>query len=109
MNAILDRELHAPFGARRKLSTHSRFSAIRQLSVREMLFPKWKPFLILRTSFLVNTTSPLYNFFSACCGDFSAMTSSDATSDAIPILIADSNRMQSQLLISALRRHSEFE
>jgi len=37
------------------------------------------------------------------------MTSSDATSDAIPILIADSNRMQSQLLISALRRHSEFE
>lgn len=37
------------------------------------------------------------------------MTSSDATSDAIRILIADSNRMQSQLLISALRRHPEFE
>lgn len=34
---------------------------------------------------------------------------SDASSSPIPILIADSNRMQSQLLISALRRHSEFE
>ncbi|HTS06121.1 MAG TPA: response regulator transcription factor [Candidatus Eisenbacteria bacterium] len=37
------------------------------------------------------------------------MTSSDATSDPTRILIADSNRMQSQLLISALRRHPEFE
>ena len=37
------------------------------------------------------------------------MTSSDATSDATRILIADSNRMQSQLLVSALRRHPEFE
>jgi DNA-binding NarL/FixJ family response regulator len=33
---------------------------------------------------------------------------SAATSDAIPVLIADSNRMQAQLLTSALRRHSEF-
>jgi DNA-binding NarL/FixJ family response regulator len=33
---------------------------------------------------------------------------SAATSDAIPILIADSNRMQAQLLTSALRRHPEF-
>jgi DNA-binding NarL/FixJ family response regulator len=31
-----------------------------------------------------------------------------ATSDAIGVLVADSNRMQSQLLISALRRRSEF-
>ena len=30
------------------------------------------------------------------------------TSDAIQVLIADSNRMQAQLLISALRRHAEF-
>ena len=34
--------------------------------------------------------------------------SSAATSDVISVLIADSNRMQSQLLTSALRRHSEF-
>jgi len=33
---------------------------------------------------------------------------SAATSAAIPVLIADSNRMQAQLLTSALRRHSEF-
>jgi DNA-binding NarL/FixJ family response regulator len=33
---------------------------------------------------------------------------SAATSDAIHVLIADSNRMQAQLLASALRRHSEF-
>ena len=31
-----------------------------------------------------------------------------ATSDAIGILVADSNRMQAQLLINALRRHPEF-
>jgi DNA-binding NarL/FixJ family response regulator len=35
-------------------------------------------------------------------------SSSAATSDAISVLIADSNRMQAQLLTSALRRHSEF-
>jgi len=34
--------------------------------------------------------------------------SSAASSDAIGVLIADSNRMQAQLLTSALRRHSEF-
>jgi DNA-binding NarL/FixJ family response regulator len=33
---------------------------------------------------------------------------SGTASDAIPVLIADSNRMQAQLLTSALRRHSEF-
>jgi DNA-binding NarL/FixJ family response regulator len=33
---------------------------------------------------------------------------SAAASDAIGVLIADSNRMQAQLLTSALRRHSEF-
>ena len=33
---------------------------------------------------------------------------SDGTPDAISVLVADSNRMQSQLLTSALRRHSEF-
>jgi Response regulator containing a CheY-like receiver domain and an HTH DNA-binding domain len=36
------------------------------------------------------------------------MPSSAATSEAIEVLIADSNRMQSQLLTSALRRRSEF-
>jgi len=35
--------------------------------------------------------------------------SSPATSATIGVLIADSNRMQSQLLISALRRHLEFD
>jgi len=34
--------------------------------------------------------------------------SSAATSEAIAVLIADSNRMQAQLLTSALRRRSEF-
>ena len=34
--------------------------------------------------------------------------SSAATSNTITVLIADSNRMQAQLLTSALRRHSEF-
>jgi|SRR5579863_1771052 DNA-binding NarL/FixJ family response regulator len=33
---------------------------------------------------------------------------SAATSDAIHVLIADSNRMQAHLLTSALRRHAEF-
>jgi len=33
---------------------------------------------------------------------------SAATSDAISVLVADSNRMQAQLLTGALRRHSEF-
>ena len=38
------------------------------------------------------------------------MTSSyAATSRPIDVLVADSNRMQSQLLIGALRRHPEFE
>lgn len=36
------------------------------------------------------------------------MSLAAATSEAIVVLIADSNRMQSQLLISALRRHPEF-
>ncbi len=34
--------------------------------------------------------------------------SSAATFTAIGVLIADSNRMQAQLLTSALRRHPEF-
>lgn len=34
--------------------------------------------------------------------------SSAATSDVVSVLIADSNRMQSQLLTGALRRHPEF-
>jgi DNA-binding NarL/FixJ family response regulator len=34
--------------------------------------------------------------------------SSAATSNVVSVLIADSNRMRSQLLTSALRRHSEF-
>ena len=42
-------------------------------------------------------------------GDISdAVRTSAATSDAIGVLIADSNRMQAQLLTSALRRHPEF-
>ncbi len=36
------------------------------------------------------------------------MNQAAATSDAVGILIADSNRMQAQLLTSALRRHTEF-
>ncbi|MGA7765129.1 MAG: response regulator transcription factor [Candidatus Sulfotelmatobacter sp.] len=36
------------------------------------------------------------------------IASSDATSDTMGVLIADSNRMQAQLLTSDLRRHSEF-
>jgi DNA-binding NarL/FixJ family response regulator len=36
------------------------------------------------------------------------MSLAAATSEAIGVLIADSNRMQSQLLIGALRRHPEF-
>jgi DNA-binding NarL/FixJ family response regulator len=40
-------------------------------------------------------------------GEISLINSSGAT-DAIAVLIADSNRMQAQLLNSALRRHSEF-
>ena len=36
------------------------------------------------------------------------MTSSFATSSPIDVLVADSNRMQAQLLISALRRRPEF-
>lgn len=35
-------------------------------------------------------------------------SSSADTSDAINVLVADSNRMQAQLLTSALRRHPEF-
>jgi DNA-binding NarL/FixJ family response regulator len=34
--------------------------------------------------------------------------SSGATTDAISVLVADSNRMQAQLLTGALRRHPEF-
>ena len=36
------------------------------------------------------------------------MSPSSAVPPSIPVLIADSNRMQAQLLISALRRRSEF-
>lgn len=36
------------------------------------------------------------------------MSSSAATSEGIRVLIADSNHMQSQLLMGALRRHPEF-
>jgi DNA-binding NarL/FixJ family response regulator len=36
------------------------------------------------------------------------MSRSVATSDSIGVLVADSNRMQAQLLTSALRRHAEF-
>lgn len=37
------------------------------------------------------------------------MSSQSATSRTISVLVADSNRMQAQLLISALRRHPEFD
>src|SRR5258708_14467848 len=36
------------------------------------------------------------------------MSPSAATPDAIGVLIVDSNRLQAQLLTSALRRHAEF-
>jgi DNA-binding NarL/FixJ family response regulator len=36
------------------------------------------------------------------------MDSPSATSDVVQVLVADSNRMQAQLLTSALRRHPEF-
>jgi hypothetical protein len=36
------------------------------------------------------------------------MTPSSATSDAIGVLVVDSNRLQAQLLTSALRRYAEF-
>jgi len=36
------------------------------------------------------------------------MSTSAATSNVVSVLIADSNRMQAQLLTSALRRHPEF-
>jgi DNA-binding NarL/FixJ family response regulator len=36
------------------------------------------------------------------------MSSTAAASNSIGVLVADSNRMQAQLLTSALRRHSEF-
>ena len=36
------------------------------------------------------------------------MCASVVTSSAIPVLVADSNRMQSHLLTSALRRRPEF-
>jgi DNA-binding NarL/FixJ family response regulator len=36
------------------------------------------------------------------------MSPSSATSDAIGVLVVDSNRLQAQLLTSALRRHAEF-
>ena len=63
-------------------------------------------------SFLVDRTSAPYNrrivfsfsFWEICL----TLTSSAATSDAIEVLIADSSRMQAQLLTSALRRRSEF-
>jgi len=45
-----------------------------------------------------------FSFLGACLN----RPSSAATSDAIGVLIADSNRMQAQLLTTALRRHSEF-
>jgi DNA-binding NarL/FixJ family response regulator len=37
------------------------------------------------------------------------MSSQSATSETTSVLVADSNRMQAQLLISALRRHPEFD
>jgi two-component system, NarL family, response regulator DegU len=64
------------------------------------------------TSFLVNHTSAPYNrriVSLFVLRDLLFMIApSAATSDAMGVLIADSNRMQAQLLTSALRRHSEF-
>lgn len=47
-----------------------------------------------------------YSFF-ICLLEYYVMSSGSA-SDVIRVLVADSNRMQSQLLSSALRRHPEF-
>ena len=64
------------------------------------------------TSFLVGHTSALYNprivshfVFARPIFMFAPL---NATSNVMGVLIADSNRMQAQLLTSALRRHSEF-
>jgi two-component system, NarL family, nitrate/nitrite response regulator NarL len=64
------------------------------------------------TSFLVNHTSAPYN--PRIVSDFVfarpilMIAPSNATSNGMGVLLADSNRMQAQLLTSALRRHSEF-
>lgn len=47
--------------------------------------------------------------FLYCFGRHARMCPSSAdAADVMNVLIADSNRMQAQLLASALRRHSEF-
>ena len=48
-----------------------------------------------------------YNCDNDVLGEVMSPTSA-ATSDAIGVLIADSNRLQAQLLAGALRRHAEF-
>jgi DNA-binding NarL/FixJ family response regulator len=64
------------------------------------------------TSFLVNLISTPYNRRIVSLSFFWEISlirpSSAVVSDAIGVLIADSNRMQAQLLTSAPRRHSEF-
>lgn len=61
------------------------------------------------TSFLVGQLSSPYNRgIVLIFGDLVVMSSSAATSNVIGVLIADSNRMQAQLLTSALRRRPEF-
>jgi len=62
------------------------------------------------TSFLVDRSFPPYNRrIVVLLGRSNLMRpSSAATSSTIGVLIADSNRMQAQLLTSALRRHPDF-
>jgi DNA-binding NarL/FixJ family response regulator len=57
--------------------------------------------------FLVVERTHFYNRNHAVLGEVMSPTSA-ATSDAIGVLIADSNRMQAQLLAGALRRRPEF-
>src|SRR5579864_5931775 len=57
---------------------------------------------------LVLPTIPASSFFWFLEYLFLMIAPSNATSSVIGVLIADSNRMQAQLLTSALRRYSEF-
>src|SRR5262249_3035799 len=72
-------------------------------------FPNRKtcPYFVM--SFLVGHICGSYNHCIVVFRRTLAMSSSAATSVPIGVLIADSNRMQAQLLISALLRHSEFQ
>src|SRR5579885_2251423 len=76
-------------------SDHSRFGNLNQTFPQ---FSLWMKFPLPTIGSSVSLSR---------CTENSCMTLS-ATSHAIGVLIADSNRMQAQLLTTALRRHPEF-